>query len=76
MGRLRLRRAATETPYIAVSLNGRIETVVPAPLIEPGVHQVAALLPEDRFKGARDALEIYLVQGEPEAPRLERLITR
>ena len=71
----RARPAATR-PYVAIALNGVIETIVPAPATKNGVYDVAALLPEDRFTGEDDLVEVYLVEGEPESPGLARLSIR
>ena len=63
-----------ETAYVAIALNGLIETIVPAlPAGNERAYRVAALLPEDRFSGEDDVVEAYLVQGKPESLRLAKL---
>ena len=77
VGDLNLNRPTAETPYVAVALNGLIETIVPARRAgEERAYRVAALLPEDHFTGEGDVVEVYLVEGEPNSPRLARLSLR
>jgi hypothetical protein len=65
-------------PHVAVSLNGRIETIVPAPFDRRKGRIVAALLPEPSLKPDGNELALYLVRDESagganELPRLAPL---
>ncbi len=73
VGRLDLVRPVADTPFVAIAVNGTIETIVPAPKTRWHGYRVAAMLPEERFASDGEVVAVYLVEGEPENSRLFQL---
>jgi hypothetical protein len=74
-GLLELAREREFTPYVAVAMAGRIQTVVPAPVDGLAGRRVLAMIPEAALV-AGSAPTLLLVEGTPEQPRLRPLELR
>jgi hypothetical protein len=73
-GVVELDSASTTAPIVAVALDGRIASVVPAPSDGHEAHRLATLLPEESLRGSDPELGIFLVEGSDERPTLHPLV--
>lgn len=73
VGLLELAEPSEAVPQIALAVRGVVAVVVPAPHDGQRGLRVAAMLPPDAIPPSLEALELYLLQGEPEQPTLAPL---
>ena len=67
---LHSRDRVTETPQIAISVNGAIQAVAPALPADNSKLVVSAMIPEEAVSGSRRDFQFFIVKGTPAKPAL------
>ena len=73
VGRINAGRGAAEHLFLAVTVNGRVETVTRTYKGPEGAWSFTAMVPETVFRAGSNRVEVFVISGTEDGPRLASL---